>query len=112
MPLLLRLAPDLRRVIAWRLPLLAERLESATPIPHELPVDVLPERDLSGAWGWFLCENGRPGILLAGGASWLAVRMTLCHELAHYEQWRDGRTVQERGVRVRARTLLEMAARR
>ena len=30
---------------------------------------------------------------------------TLAHELAHYEQWRDGNPLQERGVNVRARTI-------
>jgi hypothetical protein len=29
----------------------------------------------------------------------------LCHEWAHYEQHRDGRRIQERGVAVRARSL-------
>lgn len=36
----------------------------------------------------------------------LAVLHTFLHEFAHYEQWRDGRTLQERGVNVRARSLL------
>ncbi len=31
---------------------------------------------------------------------------TFAHELAHYEQHRDGRKLQERGVEVRARTIM------
>jgi hypothetical protein len=36
----------------------------------------------------------------------------LCHEVAHYEQWRDGRPLTERGVNVRARTLVRLIAAR
>lgn len=34
------------------------------------------------------------------------VLQSLAHELAHYEQWRDGRNLTERGVAVRARGIL------
>lgn len=39
---------------------------------------------------------------------WLeALTSNLAHELAHYEQYRDGKTIQERGVEVRAKRLVE-----
>jgi predicted SprT family Zn-dependent metalloprotease len=31
----------------------------------------------------------------------------IAHELAHYEQFRDGRKLQERGIAVRTRTLVQ-----
>lgn len=34
-----------------------------------------------------------------------AILHTFAHELAHYEQWRDGRTMTERGVNVRAKSI-------
>ena len=37
------------------------------------------------------------------------VLQTLGHEWAHYEQWRDGRLVTERGVEVRGRSLVAAA---
>lgn len=38
----------------------------------------------------------------------LAVTLhSLCHELVHYEQWRRGRPVSERGVEVRASRILK-----
>jgi len=37
----------------------------------------------------------------------MAVIETLAHELAHYEQFRDGRPLQERGVGVRAKSLMK-----
>lgn len=37
------------------------------------------------------------------------LRHNLAHEVAHYEQWRDGKKLQERGVNVRATNLVRLA---
>lgn len=35
------------------------------------------------------------------------IKESVVHELVHYEQWRDGRNITERGVTVRARNILK-----
>jgi len=39
------------------------------------------------------------------------VAETICHELVHYEQWRDGRKPTERGVEQRAKALVRAMVR-
>lgn len=104
---------NVRRVVTR----LCQELQRATSVPHEVEVIVVPAPAVSrpdGACGFggFAPADGR--IYLAGqrppdvsSAAWQdLVAETLCHELAHYEQWRDGRELTERGVAVRARNLL------
>jgi hypothetical protein len=68
-------------------------------------------------WGTFTtpAKGQRPVIHLAAhkhdrrasdGQHVFRVLTTLAHELAHYEQWREGIKVQERGVAVRAKRIL------
>lgn len=65
-------------------------------------------------FGAFRINRGRPEIWLAGEKPEPSmsdadhageILEVLSHEVAHYEQWRDGREIQERGVAVRARTI-------
>jgi hypothetical protein len=56
-------------------------------VPEIVIADQKPERGMS--------DNDHAMFLIEHAA----------HELAHYEQWRDGRKLQERGVEVRARTI-------
>ena len=94
---------------------LAATLSKLTEIRHPLPVFVVAEdrlQDASRPYGvfWF-CESDRTGrIELAGKGPLDEVLDTFAHELAHYEQWRDGKPVQERGVSVRAKSLLRLAS--
>jgi hypothetical protein len=104
------------------------RLPAVSPVRHRLTVKVIPQLSITDesfrrhahACGVFIWGRGGPVIGMAAGAvlvwemaySWsrrYAVRrlvFNLCHEFAHYESWRDGKPVTERGVTVRARTLL------
>jgi len=101
------------------------RLARVTEIKHSLTVIVYPRATLTingdAAFGAF--EAGLQTIWVPGDMRKLksilktrsdcpAIEMaveTLCHEIAHYEQWRDGRKLQERGVAVRTRTLYRLA---
>lgn len=48
-------------------------------------------------------------ILIAGGIPVAEAGDTMCHEWAHYEQWRDGRKLNERGVKARAKKIYGIA---
>ena len=94
---------------------------------HHVPVEVVPEACIATddglAWAAFY-EPAAPGdcprIYVAGGSvvafrrvhGWTtqralrALRVDLAHEVVHYEQWRDGRDLTERGVDMRARRLV------
>lgn len=106
----------LRREIRFRHPV------QVTVVPHALVMG----HDGAAAWGVFLIppDDYVPGdvtrIYLAGGAvevlewhyqvapseSTRKLMHNLAHEIVHYEQWRDGRTVCERGVNRRAAALV------
>jgi hypothetical protein len=63
--------------------------------------------------GLFDCTGNQPNIFVATGSINLEfclryIEGILAHELAHYEQWRDGRELIERGVAVRARNILRL----
>lgn len=96
------------------------------PVPHNVKVLIVPAPVVIGPDGMsgfgVFCTRPvtvndrrvRPGILIAGQCpptgitydDWLqTIPETLFHELAHYEQFRDGRKLQERGVAVRALNL-------
>lgn len=87
---------------------------------------VLTHSDGEFAYGLFwepYSTRKHPAIQVAGGMNrdarlhwwvpperdWLCVVETLFHELVHYEQWRDGRPVNERGVVVRSHSLTRKA---
>lgn len=91
---------------------------------HPLTVRVVPAQVIGTqevGFGFGLFEYDKKGkdltIMLSGHQlpdlqydEWIEMIMeALCHELAHYEQFRDGKKVQERGVRVRARNLMKKA---
>jgi hypothetical protein len=94
------------------------RISSAV---HPILVRVVPGMVVTdadgGGFGWGAFRAGgdnRPQIIIPGhkpdeltDAEWLAEMLptTIAHEWAHYEQYRDGKPVQERGVVVRARSL-------
>ena len=93
---------------------LAKRLEKATQIKHPVPVFVTAMEVIPGAHDehgnfWYCDSDNQCWISLAGLAKRSTVESTFAHEVAHYEQWRDGKPVQERGIEVRARTLLKLA---
>jgi hypothetical protein len=91
-------------------------------VEHGVLVKVIPAQrvvDENGdpQLGLYYLETAQPTIALAGDLRKEVVeygktnalemfRDTFAHELAHYEQWRDGRPVQERGVNVRARNIV------
>jgi hypothetical protein len=68
-------------------------------------------------FGMFIVEGGSPRIVMGGELPpsiepkdyQISFAETMAHELAHYEQWRDGRRLQERGVSVRVNTLFKRA---
>lgn len=85
---------------------------------HQLDVLVVPHPvvgDGEGGVG-FACFGAPPTadrdpvLCIATGKWWMIdvaeCRRMVLHELAHYEQFRDGRPLTERGVERRARTLL------
>lgn len=95
-------------------------------VEHWLPVSVVSQPVLKvdsnrTAFGVFRYRHGaneHPHIFVAGGLYlWLKSEgeskqdaldqfgWVLMHELVHYEQFRDGRPVQERGVNLRAKNL-------
>src|SRR5688572_7071111 len=79
---------------------------------HELPVIVLPTSvigiDRKACDGGFCIWGGQPRLVIGGEVdhehdyTLAAILDTAAHELAHYEQFRDGRKLDERGVKVRA----------
>jgi hypothetical protein len=85
-----------------------------TEIRHPLKVSVTPSITVQGpsggvGFGCFGTCDGKPEIWMGGRppTKWVAawLRDVLAHELAHYEQYRDGKPLSERGVAVRTRTL-------
>ena len=93
---------------------LASKMAALTEIRHPLPVFVVANERLQDAarpFGvfWFCDSDSTGRIELAGLGPLAEVLDTFAHELAHYEQWRDGRPVIERGVKVRAKSLLRLS---
>lgn len=104
------------RVVAKIVRKLAWDAHHVTPMRHTIQVYVVPAITVSDdghrfGFAAFRMAGGEPEIWIGGeppkGVDDLEayLRENFAHELAHYEQWRDGRTLQERGVEVRARTL-------
>lgn len=121
MPLL----PEFIAPIPWpvrrRLGRLMARLPELTEIPHQLPVTIVPAPGIKAGEGYgfgaFARDGQEIGIWIAGNPLGVMpmdefvelAASTLAHELVHYEQWRDGRQLSERGVEVRTRNLLRRA---
>lgn len=88
-----------------------EILHEISPVTTRLSIFVLPLEYLiyehphclgRFQWDLFMCQ-----IELAGKQDDLeAYKDTICHEFVHYEQWRDGYDVNERGVKIRAKSLV------
>lgn len=103
---------DVRELVLDTLPLFTVR--------HRLAVVVTSGIYICNAGGWFSEKlRGRPRIAVAGGVSrrmrhfsesrrvaLAEVGRIVIHEFVHYEQFRDGRVLTERGVDSRAVALL------
>lgn len=97
-------------------------LSRVSPDPHDVLVKMVPGMSIfaegrHGFGTFHLGDGGRPIIHVAGErphdldeAEWLGDMLpsTVAHEWAHYEQFRDGKPIQKRGVVVRTRTLLRL----
>lgn len=69
----------------------------------------------------FTCGRGKPQIYAAGiplprsemtrAEALLVLKQNIAHEVAHYEQFRDGKKLTERGVESRAMALVAMTKR-
>lgn len=94
-------------------------MHRACDIQHIVRVLVVPAKSLTAGnqygFGAFVVTRGKPEIWLAGQKPEKSItddehrQMTIetfAHELAHYEQWRDGLKLQERGVAVRAKRIV------
>jgi len=99
------------------------KAEKELNIKHRVRVMVVPAPVIEGEPGKFGFGCFVPGapnkkfdcqIVLAGDLDEVGLKVseqhefieeTLAHELAHYEQWRDGKPLQERGVRVRGKNI-------
>lgn len=85
---------EVRAFVGW--------LESVIDIRHEIDVHVVGK-----LYGFFDAPGRRTGF-----PPYIVVAMddglldTIAHELTHYEQWRDGRAINERGVEQRAAALV------
>jgi hypothetical protein len=107
----------------------ARLVKRVSPVRHYLTVGIAPHWAIEGPGG-LLCagvfaepkRGYHPRILLAAGAAawwqgewgWTRRRSVremayrFLHEYAHYEQFRDRRPIQERGVNVRTESLMKL----
>lgn len=123
----LRIIDGVPRYVAREAERFVSLVQLVVRVEHAVLVDVVPAfvvTDPQGrhAFGLFYFERyNEPSIAVAGdlrpivakhgrGEALEMFRDTLAHELAHYEQWRDGRKVQERGVNVRAKSIVRKVA--
>lgn len=104
---------------------LIERAKERFDFKHPIIVQVVPAAVIKDAvsgdigFGCFDYQNKKKlQIVIAGhklpefsDEEWPDILIeNFCHELAHYEQFRGGKKVQERGVRVRVRSLTKLFA--
>lgn len=90
-------------------------VERSIRIDHKLIINIVPAPAVAspdggvgfGATVFPKCEMWIAGVVPEECANEAVhfLSLTLAHEFAHYEQFRDSRKIQERGVSVRARTL-------
>lgn len=90
-----------------------DRLEELTDIPAKVVMKIVPAMLLPNGhkgWAYGLCHYEEDPIVIHiaahvdGDSS--VLMDTICHEIVHVEQIRDGRAITERGVKVRARNLV------
>jgi len=117
----LRFYPGVRADVKQALKTFAVWLRRRVEFRHPVRVTVVPQAAVmghEGAPGWAVFvipgEEYRSGdvvrIYIAGGRAETGplhpLLHDLAHEIVHYEQWRDGRRVDERNVNRRAASLL------
>ena len=114
------IAKDVQRVVTET----AESLELSGDVPHDLlmivyPVEVVTTDDSDICFATFHepKKDTEMHIKIAGrfprgmfplrshGFEYLVD--SICHEFAHYEQWRDKKPVTERGIAARTRKLIQ-----
>ena len=114
------IAKDIQKVVQET----AEALEMACEVPHDLlmivyPSEVVTTDDGDACWATF--HEPKPDaamhIKIAGRfpRKFFPTREhgfehlvdSVCHEFAHYEQWRDKKPVVERGIAARTRKLIQ-----
>lgn len=88
-------------------------LEEIVHVPMKVKIDVLPSMvfpDEKNTFAVGYCHHDpKPIVVKVAGHPDIPfehVADTICHEIVHVEQVRDGREVTERGVKVRARNLV------
>jgi hypothetical protein len=93
----LRPQAEVRAFVDW--------LESVMDIRHPIRIELV-----AGALGGVCIVPGRPhplpAILVATDRGLGETLDTIAHEMVHYEQWRDKREMNERGVNQRAAALV------
>jgi hypothetical protein len=94
------------------------KVRGVVRIDHEIDIIIIP-CGLAGAveqylsHGGFVVVGSRPTVIVGGrpdseyNYTVDGIIDTIAHELVHYEQWRDGREQTERGVKVRARSIMK-----
>ena len=120
----LRVYPSIAKDVRKRARQTIAALRPLIHLEHEIDVQVVPGVVIKmpgGGLGFGVFRFERCSgitIFIAGMAppvdfmkrsDWLSqVREVICHEFVHYEQYRDGKRLSERGVRVRARNLVKL----
>lgn len=112
---------DVDRKVKRRVCCLARRIRKRVDVPHDVlalffPTPVVQFPGDRPVFGCFAYNATKARIYVAADPEAdgqldkeLFVCETLCHELAHYEQWRDGRKVQNRGAEIRGQWILRKA---
>lgn len=133
----LRFYPGVRRDVREALKAFASWLRGEIGFEHPVQVTVVPHATVRGhdgpaGWAAFLIPPadyavgdvvriivgaGKVRVLeshygLSPPETWQRLLHDVAHEVVHYEQWRDGRPVTERGVNRRAAALVERYQRR
>lgn len=102
----------------------ADWLCDQSPVRHTIEVYMvnrtcLPTDDGRRCWAFFNGTGRRPTIVISCRRPVIKGRVldrnkgishmlwNFAHEFVHYEQWRDGRSMNERGVNQRARALVD-----
>lgn len=114
-------AKDVRAVVMA----FVARLSRVVTVKHRVPIHivrgVVVQHSGVNGFALFTCGRGKPQIYAAGiplprsemtrAEALTVLKQNIAHEVAHYEQFRDGKKLTERGVESRAMALMAMAAR-